>query len=147
MASSPRWSEVRLGTWGVGLEDRHSRVGMSRDHRKLRAFVLSDDLALVVYKATQQFPKHEMFGLVSQLRRAAVSVPTNIVEGCARRSQGEYVQFLNMAFGSLRETGYLLSVAARLSYLDAEAAGALLAQYDEAARVLHALIHSLDTHA
>lgn len=120
---------------------------MSRDHRKLRAFVLADDLAIAVYKVTQNFPKHEMFGIVSQLRRASLSAPTNIVEGCARRSQAEYIQFLNLAFGSLRETGYLLSFSERLGYLNKESSCQLLTHYDETARVLQSLIRSLDIHA
>lgn len=74
-----------------------------RDHTKLRAFELADDLVLKTYKETSQFPKQEMFGLTSQLRRAAVSIPSNIVEGCARSSEGEYLRFLEIAYGSAKE--------------------------------------------
>ena len=73
-----------------------------RDHRKLRAFELADEVALMIYRITKQFPKDEMYGLTSQMRRAAVSVPSNIVEGCARESQTEYRRFMEIAFGSLR---------------------------------------------
>ncbi|MFO7937050.1 MAG: four helix bundle protein [Kiritimatiellia bacterium] len=62
-----------------------------RDHSKLRAFELADQAALATYKMTGSFPKEEMYGLTSQMRRAAVSVPSNIVEGCARDSHSEYV--------------------------------------------------------
>jgi len=81
-----------------------------RDHRKLKAFALADKLVEEVYKRTSTFPKSETYGLLSQIRRAAVSVPTNIVEGCARKTHAEYAHFINQAFGSLREVGYLLDL-------------------------------------
>ena len=71
-----------------------------RDHTKLRAFELADEVAVLIYRATRGFPKEEIYGLTSQMRRAAVSVPSNIVEGCARESQAEYLRFLEIAFGS-----------------------------------------------
>jgi four helix bundle protein len=74
-----------------------------RDHSKLRAFELADEVTLLVYRVTQNFPKEEIYGLTSQMRRAAVSVPSNIVEGCARESETEYLRFLEIAFGSLRK--------------------------------------------
>lgn len=114
-----------------------------RDHRKLRAFELADTLAMAVYSATQKFPKEEMFGLTSQMRRAAVSVAANIVEGCARESTKEYLNFLNLAFGSLREAGYLIDLAHRLRYIPDECASGLTDQYAECARVLSGLIRSL----
>ncbi len=81
-----------------------------RDHTKLRAFKLADEAALLVYRITARFPRGEQCGLTSQIRRAAVSVPSNIVEGCARESQADYLRFLNIAFGSLRELHYQLSL-------------------------------------
>jgi four helix bundle protein len=96
-----------------------------RDHRKLRAFESADALALSIYAATKSFPNEEQFGLTSQLRRAAVSIASNIVEGCARSSQADYIRFLDMTFGSAREVGYQLTLAKRLTYLSPELAAEL----------------------
>jgi four helix bundle protein len=114
-----------------------------RDHRNLRAFQLADDLVLSIYEATKVFPREEMFGLTSQVRRASVSVAANIVEGCGRDSDAEYSHFLNIAFGSLREVGYYIHLAHRLNYLSQEVAETLTSKSDEAARVLSGLMRAL----
>lgn len=112
-----------------------------RDHTKLRAFELTDQLAVLVYQQTAQFPRDEMFGLVSQMRRAAVSAASNIVEGCARHTHADYLRLLDMAYGSLRELEYQISLAHRLGYLgDATELNAIAV---EAAKVLNGLIRSL----
>lgn len=121
----------------------HNRDDHMRDHRRLKAFQLADTLALAIYAATKSFPREELFGLVSQLRRAAVSIAANIVEGCARQTQREYERFLDISLSSSRETEYLLSLAARLNYLDGQEAGALAEQCDHTSRVLASLINSL----
>ncbi len=114
-----------------------------RDHRKLKAFELADALVVSIYEKTRDFPRDELFGLTSQMRRAAVSVVANIVEGSARDGEAEYLHFLNMAFGSLREVGYYIDLASRLGYMPADVADDLSARYDETARVLSGLIQSL----
>lgn len=91
---------------------------MSRDHRRLDAFKLADEMAIRVYSATREFPRAEIYGLRAQIRRAAVSTSTNIVEGCARESDREYARFLEMAFGSCREVIYLVDLAGRLEMLN-----------------------------
>ena len=96
-----------------------------------------------VYSATRTFPKNEMFGLTSQLRRASVSIASNIVEGCARNSEADFLRFLDMAFGSIREVEYQLTIARRLEYTSGEIAEQLASQADETARVLAGLIRSL----
>lgn len=88
-----------------------------RDHTKLKAFEMTDEIALLAYRVTAAFPKEEQYGLTSQIRRAAVSVPSNIVEGCARDSQADYLRFLTIAFGSLRELRYQLHLSRRLQFL------------------------------
>ena len=111
---------------------------------KLRAFELADELALKIYQATKGFPKEETYGLTSQMRRAAVSVPSNIVEGCARASQGEYVRFLEISFASLRELHYQFSLAKRLGYLkEYDRAYNYESKMVETEKVLGALIRSL----
>jgi four helix bundle protein len=71
-----------------------------RDHTKLKAFELADEVTLLVYRANQKFPKEEIYELTSQMRRASVSVPSNIMEECARESESECLRFLAIAFGS-----------------------------------------------
>lgn len=88
-----------------------------RDHTKLRASELAENLAVLVYKHTGNFPKEKMFGLTSQLWRAAVSVVSNIVEGCARNSETEYVRFLDIAYGSAGEIEYQIGLSHRLGFL------------------------------
>ena len=85
-------------------------------YRDLIIFQKADKLAYEIYKLTQSFPKNEMFGLTSQLRRAALSIPTNIVEGHARKSKKEFRQFINISLGSLAETEYLFNFSKRLGY-------------------------------
>ena len=85
-------------------------------HKDLMVFQKADELALLIYKTTGKFPKMEAFGITSQPRRAALSVPTNIVEGYARKSKKELAQFINIALGSLAETEYLLDFSKRLGY-------------------------------
>lgn len=92
---------------------------MSRDHRQLRVFHEAHGLVIAIYKETRNFPRDEWFGIRSQMRRAAISVSSNIVEGNARRSTPEYVNFLNHARGSIAETAYLVDLASELGYFSA----------------------------
>jgi four helix bundle protein len=124
-------------------EDLHLPDAMARDHRKLDAFKLADKMAIAVYLATADFPKSETYGLRSQVRRAAVSIPTNIVEGCARESEPDYLRFLDIALGSARETVYLIDLARRLSMLDASEAQPVEALGDRVAGALVNLRRSL----
>jgi four helix bundle protein len=94
---------------------------MSRDHNKLRVFNDAHQMAVAIYRHTKDFPKEEQFGMRVQLRRAAVSVPSNIVEGCARKSTREYCNFINIGLGSASELGYLSGLATELGFIGPEA--------------------------
>jgi four helix bundle protein len=90
---------------------------MARDHRRLRVFHEAHSLTAAIYKETRTFPRDEWYGIRAQIRRAAVSVAANLVEGNARCSTPEYVNFLNIARGSAGELGYLVLLASELGYL------------------------------
>jgi len=91
-----------------------------RDFKKYDIWQLSHLLTLEIYKLTSLFPKEEMYGLTSQIRRATSSIPTNISEGCGRNSDKEFNQFLNIALGSANETEYLLILSKDLNYISEE---------------------------
>lgn len=88
-----------------------------RDFKKYEIWQLSHSFTLEVYKITSGFPKEELYGLTSQIRRASSSIPTNISEGCGRNSDKEFNQFLNIALGSANETEYLLILSKDLQYI------------------------------
>ncbi|TPW02181.1 MAG: S23 ribosomal protein [bacterium] len=114
-----------------------------RGYRDVLVWRKAMDWAEGVYEATSHWPRDERFGLISQIRRAAVSVASNIAEGAARRSTGEFMQFLGMSRGSLAEAETQLLLAERLGYLPASDAGALLSAAEEISRMLVALNISL----
>ncbi len=96
------------------------------NYKELKVWQKSMDLVEIVYKFTTAFPKEEMYGLTSQLRRASLSVPVNIAEGHARNTTGEFLQFLGIAKGSLAELETLLELSQRLNYLKKENSEILL---------------------
>jgi four helix bundle protein len=91
-----------------------------RDFKKYDVWQLSHSLTLEVYKLTATFPKEELFGVTSQIRKAAASIATNISEGCGRNSDNEFSQFLNFALGSASQTEYLLILSNDLNYISIE---------------------------
>lgn len=118
---------------------------MARDHRRLRVFQIAHKLATTIYKETQHFPRDEWYGLRAQLRRAAVSVATNIVEGNARHSTFEYVNFLNIARGSAAEAAYLVLLGSELGHFSVAVADSLRSGYDELVPQLEALVQKMRT--
>jgi four helix bundle protein len=118
-----------------------------RDFRKIKAWQLADDLAVAVYDVSKSFPREEIYGITSQLRRAASSVAANIVEGASRESFKDYAHFLQIARGSLAEAQYFLHLAKRLSYLDDAQAGRVEALAKETFACLHGLILAVRSEA
>ena len=114
-----------------------------RCYRDLIAWQKAMDLVTEVYRVTQRFPRDEVYGLVSQLRRAAVSVATNIAEGHARMSTGEFRQFLGHALGSLVEIETQISIAERLLYIDLQQSKACFDRTAEIGKILHGLLKAL----
>jgi len=118
-----------------------------RDYTKIEAWRLADDLTVNVYARTRRFPKEEMYGLTSQLRRASYSVPANIVEGSSRESKKDYLHFLYIARGSLSETQYFIHLARRLEYLSNEESELLRQQTKLTFSCLHGLIRAVEREA
>jgi four helix bundle protein len=117
---------------------------MARDHRKLRVFHDAHRLVLAIYRETKAFPREEWFGIRLQLRRAATSIPTNIVEGSARRTTSEYVHFINVARGSAGELHYLIDLACELGFLAGEAFKSFSDRAEHVVRQLERLIQELE---
>lgn len=115
-----------------------------RSHRDLTAWQKAMDLGLEVYGLTKLLPDSERFGLVSQLRRAAVSVASNIAEGYGRGTTADYIRFLRAARGSLYEIDTQTLFAVRLEYVAQERYAAILERVNECGRILAALIKSLE---
>jgi len=111
---------------------------------ELKVWQRSHALVLEIYRLTASFPDAERFGLISQLRRAAVSVPANIAEGSKRTSRKDYARHLNIAEGSLAELQYLVILSRDLALITAERNKAILDEAEEIARMLHALRGKVD---
>ena len=110
-----------------------------RPHQKLEAWSKSVDFVVEIYKATERFPKEERYGLTSQIRRAAVSVPANIAEGAGRHSQKEFAHFLSNAQGSASELETELIIAHRLGYLSETLFCRLIADLERIGRLITGL--------
>jgi four helix bundle protein len=114
-----------------------------QSYKELLAWQQSMELVSSIYRATKLFPREEVYGLTSQLRRSAVSVPSNIAEGQGRATRGEFLQFLGHARGSLFEVETQLILAGELGYLQSSDATQLLSKMTRVAQLLNGLISSL----
>jgi four helix bundle protein len=117
---------------------------MLRNYRDLQVWQKAYQLCLEVYKATGEFPKHELYGITAQIRRAAVSIPSNISEGYGRKTTKEYIQFLYVAYGSICELETQILLAGDLGYLSRAESRKLQDMIAEVERMLKALINSLE---
>ena len=110
-----------------------------KSYQDLKVWQLGMDLVIESYKLTREFPAAERFGLVSQIRRSAVSIPSNIAEGQGRHHLGDYLRFLSIANGSLKELETLMLIAARLAYVSATNVRSTLQTADQVGRMLNIL--------
>jgi four helix bundle protein len=111
-----------------------------RTHKDLAVWQKAVDLVTDVYAITKEFPRDELYGLASQIRRASVSIPSNIAEGAARQTKKEFQQFIYIALGSLAELETQLIIAVRLSYCEKKQADVILLKLDEIRRMLSGLL-------
>jgi four helix bundle protein len=114
-----------------------------RDYKKYSVWSDSHNLTLEVYLLTKKFPKEELFGITSQIRRASSSVPTNIAEGCGRSSDLDFRRFLIIAHGSATEVEYLLFLSFELNYISEEQYGNLNYKIEILRKQIHTLIKKL----
>ena len=114
-----------------------------QSYRDLRVWQDGMTLAETCYRLTQSFPKEELYGMTSQIRRSAVSIPANIAEGCGRENRGEFIQFLRIAQGSPKELETHLLLALRVGFVNSAAVEPVLMQCEKQGKQLRALIRSL----
>lgn len=114
-----------------------------KNYRDLIVWQKSIDLVTTVYEITKLFPKEEVYGLTSQLRRAVISIPSNIAEGEGRESKKEFFQFLSIAYGSLREVETQILIAERIKYIDESVCNALIEKCSEIGKLINGLKKSL----
>ena len=117
---------------------------MDKPHKKLVAWQKGMDLVVLIYKLTKSFPKEETYGLTSQLRRASISVPSNIAEGAADRSNEQFRNFLSISIGSLNEINTQVELAFRIGYLDKENYDTVQNLVDECLRTTYGLKRSIE---
>ena len=116
---------------------------MDKPHKRLEVWRQSMDLTINIYRTTEKFPSQELYGLTNQLRRAAVSIPSNIAEGAARQTKKEFTNFLHIAQGSLSELDTQLDLARRLEYLKDNARNTFDTQMAQIDKMLTGLIRHL----
>ena len=144
---------MRLGNWKWELKSlsRRSEVGSRktgatkmRDFKKLEVWRIARELNKLIYIATKNFPKDEIYGLTSQVRRASVSISSNIAEGCGRRTSKYFVQFLHNAMGSIKEVESQIFIAKDLNYLNLNKSDEILEELDKLGKKLNLFIRHVE---
>jgi len=118
--------------------------GKVRTFRDLILWQKAHQLVLFIYRITKNFPNEEKFGLISQMRRAAVSIPSNVVEGHSRKSKKEFINFLSIANGSLNELRYQVLLSKDLDYIDIKIFEELEQRAEEVSKILYSFTQSLN---
>lgn len=114
-----------------------------KTHKDLNVWNRSIELVITIYKVTKDFPKEETYGLISQMRRSAISVPSNIAEGAARQSKKEFTQFLFIASGSVSELETQLIICNKLMMIDDDSFGLITDELSQIKKMLFGLLNSI----
>lgn len=122
----------------------HKNTSSYETHKKLNAWLRSYELVKVLYNITSTFPVEERFGLVSQIRRAGVSIPVNIAEGASRRGKKEFIHFLHISLGSLTELDTLISLSRDLKFVPEEGAVLVINELEIIGKLIYGLIKKLE---
>ena len=126
------------------MQDQPSSNSVARTYGELRIWQKGMDLCEACYKFTARLPRDELYGLVSQIRRASVSIPSNVAEGSGRENRGAFAQHLRKAQGSLKELETQVLISQRVGLASSDSVGPILANTDELGRMLRAFIRTLD---
>jgi four helix bundle protein len=116
-----------------------------KPHKNLNSWIKSFEMVKDLYTITNSFPPEEKFGLVSQIRRASVSVPVNIAEGSARKSKKEFIRFLHISLGSMTELDTLILLSTELGFIRKEESDLLIEKLDTIGKLIYGLIKKLET--
>jgi four helix bundle protein len=127
----------------VVSKEVEDKVGDVRSYQDLRVWQQGIEIVKQIYRVCREFPKHETYGLASQMQRAAISIPSNIAEGCARLHRKEFIQFLSVALGSCAELTTQVIIAKELEYLNSSKVDKLFDLIDQEGKQVRSLIQKL----